>query len=159
MHMHAPFSLWYCNIDVMCCAHTIYCCTFVWVCEGGGSADPGSTVSQAASHQAGLSHGPPGESCLLCARAVMIVPAGGDCTCALIVSPTYRTAHFYISHSCRVRSHACTFMYNTAYSCRNTHICSRKNRSSMACMHLFTVRTHRVRSKHRCMQARTDTHI
>lgn len=49
----------------------------VCMCVGGGSADPGSTVSQAASRQAGLSHSPPGESCLLCARAVMIVPAGG----------------------------------------------------------------------------------
>lgn len=47
------------------------------VCVGGGGKDPGSTVSQAASRQAGLSHGPPGESCLLWARAVMIVPAGG----------------------------------------------------------------------------------
>lgn len=49
----------------------------MYMCVGGGSADPGSTVSQAASRQAGLSHSPPGESCLLCARAVMIVPAGG----------------------------------------------------------------------------------
>lgn len=43
----------------------------------GGGKDPGSTVSQAASRQAGLSHSPPGESSLLCAQAVMIVPARG----------------------------------------------------------------------------------
>lgn len=47
------------------------------VCVKGGGKDPGSTVSQAASRQAGLSHGPPGENCLLWARAVMVVPAGG----------------------------------------------------------------------------------
>lgn len=59
------------------CIYAFMFIPHVWVCVGGGGKHPGSTLSQAASRQAGLSHGPPGEGCLLWARAVMIVPAGG----------------------------------------------------------------------------------
>lgn len=102
MHLYVAIMCLFGCVDVRACS---FCCvqpcdstthhartpylhvhiysTCVCVRCGGGGKDPGSTVSQAASRQAGLSHGPPGESCLLWARAVMIVPAGGDCTCAL----------------------------------------------------------------------------
>lgn len=59
------------------CIHAFMFMPHVCVHVGGGGRHPGSTLSQAASRQAGLSHGPPGEGCLLWARAVMIVPAGG----------------------------------------------------------------------------------
>lgn len=87
--------------SMMHCVHVlIYAFIFIphaCVCVhvGGGGKDPGSTVSQAGSRQAGLSHCPPGESCLLWARAVMIVPAGGIAHAHLHTDP-HSQAHMQI---------------------------------------------------------------
>lgn len=76
------------------CVYAFMFISRVCVCVGGGGKHPGSTVSQAASCQAGLSHGPPGEGCLLWARAVMIVPAGGI---AHAHFNTHRPAHMALT--------------------------------------------------------------
>lgn len=90
-----------------CIIHTVatYMCMFVCVRVGGSSADPGSTVSQAASRQAGLSHGPPGESCLLCARAVMIVPAGGNAHAHSQSAPHTEPHSFAYTRAVRAHMH------------------------------------------------------
>lgn len=120
---------------------------------GRGSADPGSTVSQAASRQAGLRHGPPGESCLLCARAVMIVPAGvGGLHMRSHIPPHihHRTVLHILMHT-----HVCA---HTAYSCINTHTRLQQYQSQcLYCMYLqhahiskHTVHAHRRAHTHRC---------
>lgn len=123
----------------------------MYMCVRGGSADPGSTVSQAASRQAGLSHSPPGESCLLCARAVMIVPAGGIAHAHSPSAPHTEPHSFAYTH---MR----TCMYVNVQHCTQlhgfTHICSKKARSNnarVAC--IYTAPRACVQSRH------THTHF
>lgn len=120
--------------------------------RGRGSADPGSTVSQAASRQAGLSHGPPGESCLLCARAVMIVPAG--------VGGLHMRSHIHphIPHHTVLH----IFMYihvcaHTAYSCINAHTHTfAAIQIAVLVLHVFAACTH-FKTYCTCTQAQMHT--